>query len=391
MIVEDVKTSETTEISDCMAAADGVIASATIPDALSLDCIVIDSKDMTADDEAKDPSVEADTHIDSEGEEFRIIKPRTLSTSQTLTWAPREHQVRRADVWRNRQHRKMIASIRRYIEWNFADQPVSLESILESSEIRDLTDSMEDILEAVSKSTKLRINESNEVVRVQLEQPVPLLALPYKRFIYKFDGADFIINKRPISLSESSEVREASIAVDGDTGNTIWDAAVFLSKYLEGEPHLVEQKHVLELGSGLGLCGISAHHLGASSVTFTDLGYILNTTKSNLSKNSVEIETNPVVELDWCNPQLATIDWSKIQAVIASDILWLDKLVDPFVNTLSFIQANCPNLEHIILSNQRRSDLVRDSFITKAQIFFQIHTMKIDGNLEIVSLTRKCD
>ena len=35
-------------------------------------------------------------------------------------------------------------------------------------------------------------------------------------------------------------------------------------------PHLIHGKNVLELGSGLGLCGIVSHHVGAKSVLLTD-------------------------------------------------------------------------------------------------------------------------
>jgi hypothetical protein len=53
-------------------------------------------------------------------------------------------------------------------------------------------------------------------------------------------------------------------------GMALWRGSEVLSDYLVKHPILVKNKTVLELGAGLGLCGIVAHYLGASSVLITD-------------------------------------------------------------------------------------------------------------------------
>ncbi|CAN0533204.1 unnamed protein product, partial [Ectocarpus sp. 8 AP-2014] len=51
-------------------------------------------------------------------------------------------------------------------------------------------------------------------------------------------------------------------------GGDIWCAALLLSAWLLENPQLVQGTRVLELGSGLGLCGIVAGYL-SKSVTLT--------------------------------------------------------------------------------------------------------------------------
>ena len=57
-----------------------------------------------------------------------------------------------------------------------------------------------------------------------------------------------------------SELGDSSLG----TGGTSWDASVVLSKYLEKNKDLVEGKMVIELGSGVGIAGMSAAVLKAS-------------------------------------------------------------------------------------------------------------------------------
>ena len=338
--------------------------------------------------------VNSEILFDSEGEEFRVTrKSLKANTEIEIVEDPKRGSVKKGEIWRDRQHRKMIAGLRRLIEYKFVGTVIPLEGLLQLEEIQDFTDRVEDLREAVSKSNKLSLNELGEVVANKQEcgtaQPAGLLALPYKRFIYKFDGTDFFVNHKPVYLSESLVDRDTTQAVDGDTGNTVWDAAVLLTSYLDSNVSLVRDKHVLELGSGLGLCGIASSHIGARIVSFTDLGYILESTRANLASNGIDLDVNRVVELDWSHPDCATLDWSSVQVVIASDIVWLDKLIDPLLTTLNFMRDHCPNLERIILCNQRRSDIVTDTFLSRTQNFFHIENTQTDGSLEIHTLTRR--
>ena len=74
------------------------------------------------------------------------------------------------------------------------------------------------------------------------------------------------------------------------TGFTLWDAADVLAQYMvhEGLSHF-KNKRVIELGTGLGLCGILATHLMPRRVILTDGDdRVLEKTRSNCVLNSVD-------------------------------------------------------------------------------------------------------
>jgi predicted nicotinamide N-methyase len=60
------------------------------------------------------------------------------------------------------------------------------------------------------------------------------------------------------------------------SGLTVWDASIVLAKFLEHEKDsrggvgMLHDKVVLELGSGAGLVGLAALHLGAKKVYCTE-------------------------------------------------------------------------------------------------------------------------
>lgn len=54
------------------------------------------------------------------------------------------------------------------------------------------------------------------------------------------------------------------------TGMTVWAGAELLAEYLLQNRQLVKKKKCLEIGAGLGLCGIIAFHLGAYTVCLSD-------------------------------------------------------------------------------------------------------------------------
>lgn len=54
------------------------------------------------------------------------------------------------------------------------------------------------------------------------------------------------------------------------TGMTLWEGSEKLCEYLCEHKEIVQGKTIVELGAGLGLCGIVAHKHGASRVILTD-------------------------------------------------------------------------------------------------------------------------
>eukprot|EP00584_Thalassiosira_punctigera_P020710 CAMPEP_0172566572 /NCGR_PEP_ID=MMETSP1067-20121228/112352_1 /TAXON_ID=265564 ORGANISM="Thalassiosira punctigera, Strain Tpunct2005C2" /NCGR_SAMPLE_ID=MMETSP1067 /ASSEMBLY_ACC=CAM_ASM_000444 /LENGTH=127 /DNA_ID=CAMNT_0013357721 /DNA_START=19 /DNA_END=398 /DNA_ORIENTATION=- len=91
------------------------------------------------------------------------------------------------------------------------------------------------------------------------QQPVDIFAPrdAYDTQEYSFDG---INGKVTITLREQKDY-------DVSTGMAIWKGSEILCQYMINHPDLIRNKRVLELGAGVGLCGVvSAKVLGASSV-----------------------------------------------------------------------------------------------------------------------------
>lgn len=90
------------------------------------------------------------------------------------------------------------------------------------------------------------------------------------------------------------------------TGMTLWQGSQKLCNYLCDNPATIRDKNIVELGAGLGLCGLVAHKYGARRVMLTDGDSdTLKNMRSNIALNveSEVIESESVVckQLLWGN------------------------------------------------------------------------------------------
>jgi predicted nicotinamide N-methyase len=65
-------------------------------------------------------------------------------------------------------------------------------------------------------------------------------------------------------------VRVRELALGRGVGAKLWNAALMLANDLDEHPDWCRGKRVLELGAGVGLCGLLAAKLGAAEVCMTD-------------------------------------------------------------------------------------------------------------------------
>ena len=180
-----------------------------------------------------------------------------------------------------------------------------------------------------------------------------LLAIEGHRFPFNFASGEFKIEGIPIVVS-GGDTRKSANQVDGDTGRTVWDAAVVLAKYLEHEHgqgrRSLERRRVLELGAGTGLAGLAAAALGAS-VILSDLDYCLPALEANVRATAIEPPGQvSVLELDWLRPTLDV----PVDVCVGADIVWLPHLVEPLVKLLETLLATNPGMQ-LILAHQTRS------------------------------------
>eukprot|EP00745_Piridium_sociabile_P037975 TRINITY_DN69295_c0_g1_i1.p1 TRINITY_DN69295_c0_g1~~TRINITY_DN69295_c0_g1_i1.p1 ORF type:complete len:267 (-),score=20.44 TRINITY_DN69295_c0_g1_i1:490-1290(-) len=190
------------------------------------------------------------------------------------------------------------------------------------------------------------------------------LAIGWKDFDFKFDQGEFRVNNKALylnipSATEAQKSRAPEQQSHGDTGRFIWDASVVLAKFLElSGRELIRGRHVLELGSGSGLVGLSTWALGARYVALTDQAYCLARLKSNAVSNRAIVK---VAELDWVKPLESAFfqDSNHLwEVVVAADVVWVDELVEPFVNTLTLLRDRSRSGLDILLALQQRTTRV---------------------------------
>ena len=134
------------------------------------------------------------------------------------------------------------------------------------------------------------------------------------------------------------------------TGVTLWKESPRLATYIqEAKDELIVGKSVLELGAGLGLCGIVSHHLGADRVIMTDADTItLQQMRENVAKNCPETITNrtstaesPGIidcrQLIW-NTQLEAFHekHGKFDTILGAAVIYTRDSIDPLFDTVSF-------------------------------------------------------
>ena len=183
----------------------------------------------------------------------------------------------------------------------------------------------------------------------------------------------------PLTINESPEVclelRFPDLndaiqrdSLDGKTGLSTWDASICLAQFLslpKSRQGILKGKHILELGAGTGVVGISSACLGVSSVQLTDLSYALDNLRRNVELNAnannlLNMDIVSVRELDWNNPDTySSISTGPVDVIFASDVAWLEHLVTPLANTITSLIRSTGAVMY--LSHQTRSTGVDDA------------------------------
>jgi predicted nicotinamide N-methyase len=101
----------------------------------------------------------------------------------------------------------------------------------------------------------------------------------------------------------------------------VWPSAASLAAALVSKRLLVQNCRVFELGSGLGIAGLTAASLGASSVVLMDREpFALHCAMSSAALNQLENVQAAVV--DWSSPQFRDDYGQSADIVLCSDVLY---------------------------------------------------------------------
>ncbi|RMZ95767.1 hypothetical protein BpHYR1_039451 [Brachionus plicatilis] len=158
----------------------------------------------------------------------------------------------------------------------------------------------------------------------------------------------------------------------GTTGLHIWPACYELINFIEKNKNFLDNKNILELGSGVGFLGLKCLNWGfIKHFFFTDChGKVLKQIERNLLLNYDEKEINgldcsiqdedkliSIFELNWLDFDQNKNHINKnLDVILATDVIFDPDLIEPFVRTLNFIwscQTNPQNLRAVIASTIR--------------------------------------
>lgn len=145
-----------------------------------------------------------------------------------------------------------------------------------------------------------------------------------------------------------SQVFSANLGVAAQ----VWDAALYLCRYLEKLD--LKGKRVIELGAGTGIVGILAARLGAE-VTLTDLPHALPQLQRNVSANRPPSGwpsvTPTVLPLSWgLDQEQFPSDWD---LVLGADIVYLSDTYPLLMDTLTHL---CQEGAAVYLSSKMRRE-----------------------------------
>ncbi|KAJ1456011.1 putative serine esterase-domain-containing protein [Pelagophyceae sp. CCMP2097] len=133
-----------------------------------------------------------------------------------------------------------------------------------------------------------------------------------------------------------------------------------LAKYLESHASAVRGKRVLELGAGTGVSGFACAAIGAALVNLSDQKLGLEALRESV-RGKFEGRLD-VVEGDWLvPPQKWAVSAVAFDVLVASDVVWLDDLIEPLVSVIAHFLFK-PNKPILYLSHQTRSASVDLAF-----------------------------
>lgn len=137
------------------------------------------------------------------------------------------------------------------------------------------------------------------------------------------------------------------------TGSRIWPGAYHLSRLLLTGQLDIKDCNVLELGSGLGICGIAALHAGAHRVAFTEYqDSLLERCRENVQTNCDKSlqERFTYLNLEWSSFNVkthaafshwnSTRDSSKEVVVIGSEVVYEESHVELIMHVLTELFEN---------------------------------------------------
>jgi predicted nicotinamide N-methyase len=150
----------------------------------------------------------------------------------------------------------------------------------------------------------------------------------------------------------------------------LWPSSIALLDVLKAHPHLIENKHVLEIAAGIGL----------PSLMMADITKSIQI--SDYEKEAVALLQKNIEYLKLQNAQALQIDWNNVtenlhpEVILLSDVNYDPTQFDPLINLIvKFIHQGST----VILSNPQR--IMASPFVQKLEAYIiNRHDTLVDEN-----------
>ncbi|XP_037649403.1 protein-lysine N-methyltransferase EEF2KMT isoform X1 [Sebastes umbrosus] len=154
-----------------------------------------------------------------------------------------------------------------------------------------------------------------------------------------------------------SLLENVALISEGTTGLVTWEAALYLAEWALDHRHTFAGRTVLELGSGVGLTGITiCRSCSPNRYVFSDCHPgVLQKLRDNVRLNGLMSPTVVVEEMDWTKATEEQIRQIGADAVIAADVVYDPDVVESLVKLLSKI-LRCSSPEVFICSTIRNQE-----------------------------------
>lgn len=133
------------------------------------------------------------------------------------------------------------------------------------------------------------------------------------------------------------------------TGGVVWETSYLLLEYLLSQQQSQSLGHVVELGAGCGLLGLTlAAAQRAPQVTLTEVDLVLPSLQDNLRRNppktwvsSIRTTNCRAMRLDWTrfreDAAEAGLAAHSVDTIVGTDVVFAPALVEPLWQTIDFL------------------------------------------------------
>lgn len=156
--------------------------------------------------------------------------------------------------------------------------------------------------------------------------------------------------------------------------------AGYLLQLNKNQPDLLKDKSVIELGSGIGLCGMVAATLGANAL-LTDLKEALKLLQHNVEENKKKFPTwnIAVQEFLWSKETAEELcKDKKFDYILLADCIYYKDSIEPLIETLKVLVKGGTT---VILTQELRESRIQinlfKQFLSKAKDFLVIKEVPI--------------